>query len=44
MIVTLQDVAVLLGLPIDRPHITGIDDREWSKSKGLLGRKLPRWL
>ena len=30
MTITLKDVAVLLGLSIDDPRITGTDDRDWA--------------
>jgi hypothetical protein len=42
MTVTLQDVAVLLGLRIDGPAITGSDDRVWADvCNELLGRVPP---
>ena len=38
MTVILQDVAVLLGLRIDGPPITGTDDRIWvDESERLFG-------
>ena len=43
MTITLQDVAVLLGLHIDGPVVTRIDDRDWMfEYERLLGRLPPQ--
>ena len=40
--ITLQDVTVLLELPIHGPPVTGTDDRDWAeKCETLLGREPP---